>query len=75
MNFLLAGVSYQSALASARAAHDREAVVAQLEALAEALNPLPFSQQDIRDVQARGKRFWTNRQTTYELRRFGDLLD
>jgi len=74
VNYLTAGVTYTSALASARAARDTEAV-AQLEALAEVFNPLPFSQQDIRDAQEAGKRFWTRKQLGYEMQRFGGLLD
>jgi hypothetical protein len=73
LNYLVAGATYTGALESARAAHDSEAV-AQLEALAEAINPLPFSQEDIRQIEASGKRFWHRRQMNYENQRFGDLL-
>ena len=74
LNYLFGGIAYASALESARAAHDTEAA-SQLEALMESINPLPFSQQDIRNAEATGVR-WLNRlgnRTTQS--RFGEYLD
>jgi hypothetical protein len=48
---------------------------AQLKALAEAFNPLPFNQQDIHDSQEAGERWFQGRQRQIEENRFGNLLE
>jgi RHS repeat-associated protein len=74
LGFIIGAATYSTALANARAAHDTEAA-AQLEALAEVFNPLPFGQQDIRDWEASGKVWIQGLQNGYEASRFGTLLD
>ena len=72
--FLVGASSYESALADARKARDTEAA-AQLEALAETLNPMPISQQDVRDAQEAAGAYWDRRADGVTRARFGDLLD
>jgi RHS repeat-associated protein len=57
LKYLVAGVTYAAALQQARAAGDSEAV-AQINALAEVVNPFPFNDRDIHDAGVRFRSGW-----------------